>query len=157
MARLFVCHKHGTAVRMGDYHGDPDRVDKDDHELIDAIERHKDQYGSEDYKHRPQLFEVPDALLDLISPEKYYDSVSKGGIEQVIEEERNHYKEGAMNCFNLHGRPKGHCIDFCEDHRRIGPEKKGMPKEEQHFLCHYCPVMTHVLTEMRYHAGLYDQ
>lgn len=71
-------------------------------------------------------------------------------------EEVDHYKTGALECYNKHGNPDSHnrCIDFLDDSKRIGPK---VPPKFQSYLCHMCPYMqTYLVQEARQEAGLYD-
>lgn len=76
--------------------------------------------------------------------------------EQFAESE--HYKNGALQCYNAHGNPdnKSRCVDLFSDEKRIG-RSKGVPKKHQMYLCHMCPyVQSYVVGELRNRAKLYD-
>jgi hypothetical protein len=76
--------------------------------------------------------------------------------EQFAESE--HYKEGALQCYNAHGNPdsKKGCPDLFNDEKRIG-RSTGVPKKHQMYLCHMCPyVQTYVVQKLRDRAKLYD-
>jgi hypothetical protein len=71
-------------------------------------------------------------------------------------EELDHYKTGALECYNDHGNPDSHnrCLDYHDDSKRIGPKA---PPKFQAYLCDVCPyVQTYLVSEMRDKAGLYD-
>ena len=75
--------------------------------------------------------------------------------EQFAESE--HYKEGALQCYNPHGNPdmKKRCPDLFSDDKRIG-RSTGVPKKHQMYLCHMCPyVQSYVAAELRNRAKLY--
>lgn len=158
MARLLLCNSCKTVDRLGDYasHNDPDA--KYDYDLRDSIDKHlrQSKYGSDPSRHPATLMHIADKELDLIDPGDLEKAFHDDELESYIREQRDHYKEGAMNCFNLHSRPAAGCIDWCNDNRAIG-QVKGKAKEDRQYLCYFCPVATHVATEMRYKAGLYDQ
>ena len=154
MARLLICNKCKTVDRLPDYNREADLEAKYDYALQDAVDLHLRKYGSDPNRHPSILADIPDRELDLIDPEQLQKAVHDDELERFLKENRENYKEDAMRCFNLHGRPKGGCIDWCQDSRAIGVTV-GKAKEDKQYLCYFCPVATHVATVMRMEAGLY--
>lgn len=143
-------------VRLPDYNSDADPEAKHDYTLLDAIDVHLRKFGSDPGKHPSLLVRIEDRELDLIDPEKLQQAIHDDELESFIKDSRDNYKEDAMGCFNLHGRPKGGCIDWCQDNRAIGVTV-GKAKEDKQYLCFFCPVASHVATVMRMEAGLYGK
>ena len=73
--------------------------------------------------------------VDVVTAVK--EELSKATGEQFAESE--HYKEGALQCYNAHGNPdmKQRCPDLFTDEKRIG-RSTGVPKKHQMYLCHMC-------------------
>ena len=86
------------------------------------------------------------------------------GFDAWVYESTNTYAEDAMKCYNAHNRPAAGCIDWWDDSKRIG-RPTGVGKEilkDNHklgqndpHLCQWCPVATHVRTEVNFKKGLY--
>lgn len=75
----------------------------------------------------------------------------------------NTFKEDAMACYNRHRRPE-QCVDYRDSSKRIGrPTEegrramKGLPKQNDPFLCDFCPCQTRVQTEINFRKGLYKE
>ena len=64
------------------------------------------------------------------------------------------FQEDALHCFNRHSRPKGGCIDWEDDSKKLTPDswKKGNV-----YLCHFCPVASTVTTMKRLARGDYNK
>ena len=92
--------------------------------------------------------------VDVVTKIKHELSEATG--EQFAEAE--HYKEGALQCYNAHGNPdlKRRCPDFMSDEKTIG-RSTGVPKKHRMYLCHMCPyTQTYVVQTLRDRAKLYD-
>jgi hypothetical protein len=83
--------------------------------------------------------------------------------EDVLHSFRNTYVEDAHECFNRHGRPEMSCIDYKEDHKKIGSPvhtsrnaKRAMMQLSPVFLCDFCPVKTWVQEQVYHQRGLYQ-
>lgn len=94
------------------------------------------------------------------------------GFEPEFYATRDTFKEDAMRCFNLHQRPKEGCIDYQDDSRLLTPaswltekpeklskrEKDLVPPTRKPvYLCHFCPVQSHVTTQQRVLKQLYKE
>jgi hypothetical protein len=86
------------------------------------------------------------------------DFVKKALAQQTdqLMEESDHYKDGALRCYNQHGNPdaKTGCSDYMSDEKVIG--SKQIPPKNRVYLCHMCPyTQTYVMAEIRKKADLY--
>lgn len=87
--------------------------------------------------------------LDVVTEIKRELTAQQGGFWEEVD----HYKTGALQCYNAHGNPTN-CIDLYDDSKRIGPRA---PKKFQIYLCHMCPMVQATVAEkMRHKAGLYN-
>ncbi len=84
--------------------------------------------------------------------------------EDVMSTYRNTYAEDANVCFNRHGRPDAGCIDYKEDHKRIGnPTEggRGLRQALAHiapvYLCDFCPAKSWYQTKAFTERGYYDK
>lgn len=125
--------------------------------MDDFVERHTHGRPDTDAIDYIKSFNVDQATyerVDVVTAIK--KELSKATGEQFAESE--HYKEGALQCYNAHGNPdaKKRCPDLFSDEKRIG-RSKGVPKKHQMYLCHMCPfVQSEVVTMLRDRAKLYD-
>ena len=154
MARMLICNACKTVNRLQDYNTEADPEAKYDYELRDAIDLHLRKFGSDPNKHPSMVAHIADRELDLIDPSQLEKAIHDDELERFLKDTRDNYKSDAMTCFNLHGRPKAGCQDWCNDNRSIGVTK-GKAKEDRQYLCYFCPVATHVATMMRMEAGMY--
>ena len=146
MARLLVCNTHKTVVNLPDYNTESDMEGKYDYALQDAIKVHLGKYGSDPRRHASLILRIEDDELNLIDPDRLKEAIMDDRLEEFIKEERNHYKEGALQCYNLHNRPVvGHpgCPDYRDSSRAIG-RTKGIAREQQTYLCDFCPYQSYV-------------
>jgi len=81
-------------------------------------------------------------------------------------EERDEYKEAAVQCYNRHGNPDldSGCPDYMDDDRRIGPATYDdgdgrvitVPPKFRQYLCYVCPFQqTYIQVELRRRRGAY--
>ena len=81
-------------------------------------------------------------------------------------EDRDTYREGAIECYNAHGNPTlegGGCIDYLDDSKMIGKAEyhdEGrtitIPKKLRQYLCYQCPYQqSYINVEIRRKAGMY--
>lgn len=73
------------------------------------------------------------------------------GFEQEFYDVRETFTTDALACFNAHNRPPGRCIDWLDDRKKLGratPEGNAWQKQNSKapstYLCHFCPVRSHV-------------
>lgn len=167
MPRLLVCRECSTIEELPLFDG-PKELEAQDPMLDNVVRRHVQKHG--DLK--------SDAAALLVAPEDictcakceghnvtfweaHRDEVLKGlgerwtGFHPEFYATKDTYREDALRCYNLHRRPKGaDCIDWKADNRRLTPEGW---KGREVFLCHFCPVASSVVTEMRHKRGLYKR
>jgi len=150
MARLLICRTCGTAMKMRDYHGDVNN----DWELKEMVDRHLGKAADpRPESHDSSLFLVDDDDLALMSNEQLNDALSND-LDVQIGEFRDDFKDQAMQCYQLHSRPKGTCRDWKDESRVLG-RKAGVPPTERAYLCSYCPVSVHMETRVNLKKGLY--
>ena len=156
MARLLICNVCKTVDPLSDYPREASPTE--DHALNDVIYEHLNTRGRNPSPdaHGALLVFIEDAELALIDPKRLQQAVMDDELETFLKEERENMKEDAMRCFNLHGRPSGGCTDWCSKSRAI-VRTTGIEPKDQTYLCFYCPVASHVATEMHYQAGLYKK
>jgi hypothetical protein len=125
--------------------------------MDDFVERHthdRPDTDSIDYIRSFAVSQETWERVDVVTAIKKELSEATG--EQFAESE--HYKTGALECYNAHGNPdlKRKCLDVFSDEKRIG-RSTGVPKKHQMYLCHMCPyVQSQVMQEVRNKAKLYD-
>lgn len=148
--RLLICRACGTVNRLKDYQGDPEY----DWELREIIERHLGKASDP----RPESHPAQLMVVDEKALEKMDDATLKKSLEDNLDMEisefRDDFKEQAMQCYALHNRPKGGCIDYCDESRVIG-RKTGIAAENRAYLCHYCPVQVWVENKQNEASGLF--
>jgi hypothetical protein len=163
MPRILVCYAHKTIDILPDYNTAADMAGENDWHLRDAIKGHTDKYGAENppgqkARHPSKIFRITEDEWDLIDPEQLKNAMLNDELEEYLKGEREHYKDGAVNCFYLHGKPilgfPG-CPDYRSSSKAIG-RTKGIPDEEKMYLCDFCPYHSYVVHEQRKKAGLYD-
>lgn len=125
--------------------------------MDDFVERHthgRPDTDSIDYIKSYGVSQETWERVDVVTQIKAELSEATG--EQFAESE--HYKEGALQCYNAHGNPdnKNRCADVFTDEKRIG-RSRGIAKKHQMYVCHMCPyVQTYIMQEVRNKAKLYD-
>ena len=94
------------------------------------------------------------------------ESNKKVGMDAWVYEATDTYKEDAMKCYSAHNRPKEGCIDWWADDKRIGrPTELGKALVKDQYklgerdphLCQWCPVASHVQTQVNFKSGLYKK
>lgn len=156
MARILVCKTCGTAQRLRDFNGSPNDAQYEDVELLDAIATHLGKAADpRPESHESQLMRVDDADLELLDDESLRNAISNE-LDIELSEIRDDYKEQAMQCYNLHMRPKGGCIDWCTESRAIGRTKGVSPKNKS-YLCYFCPVNSWVEDQKNIKSGMFDK
>lgn len=106
--------------------------------MDDFVERHthgRPDTDSIDYIRSFAVSQETWERVDVVTAIKKELSEATG--EQFAESE--HYKTGALECYNAHGNPdlKRKCLDVFSDEKRIG-RSTGVPKKHQMYLCHMC-------------------
>lgn len=159
MPRILVCKTHKTVDVLPDYDTASDMEGRNDWHLQDAIKAHFDQYGADPNRHASLIMRVDEDEWDIIKPDKLKQAIMDDSLESYLRGERDQYKEDAINCFNLHGRPiygfPG-CPDYRDSSRAIG-RSKGIPDHEKMYVCDFCPYQSYVDHEKRKKAGLYGK
>ena len=156
----------GEEVVLKDEDGHPKMVPAYDVLLEDFVEKHS--HGYDDNAVMGGLIKV------WVVDQKTWDSmdvVTK--IQDEMKkttgkwyEDRDTYREGAIECYNAHGNPDIHskCSDFMADSKRIGEklwrDDSGnvheIPQKYRQYLCYQCPYMhSAIATEVRWKKGLY--
>lgn len=153
MARMFICNTHKTVDMLGDYATENDMEGEFDYELQDVIRKHLAQFGgtveNTDGKHAPQLMYIADDELALIDASRLKQAVMDGRLEDFLKEEREQYKQDALGCYELRGRPTygiGYatgCIDYKTKGKAIG-RTTGIPEDEWNYVCDFCPYNSYV-------------
>lgn len=151
MPRQLVCYSCETMDRLPDYDGDPQY----DMTLIEMINRHLQRADNpEPDAHRSNVYKIDEKDAALIDAESEIQrKMREAGV--FIRESRDELKLDALKCFNRHDRPKGGCIDWEDDSKIIG-RKIGVAQEDRQYLCHLCPVASHVAFKERQKAGAYN-
>jgi hypothetical protein len=163
--RLLYCYNCQTVEELPDFEGNPD----DDLFLELAIEKHE----SAGIKHTGFLSKIG---VKLWSQEKFRKEIIKnirsrvgGGLADIDPDyytTKATFYEDALKCYSDHLRPEAGCHDFRDSKKRLIPkthaERKeaGLPNPADSatrvYLCDFCPVKTHVVTQQRKAAGLYN-
>ena len=101
------------------------------------------------------------SVIDTVNKEN-----KKVGFDAWVYESQSTYSEDALKCYRAHHRPKGACIDWRADSKRIGrPTAEGQQAVKDEYklgqkdphLCDYCPVASWVQTQKNFAAGLYKE
>ena len=162
MPRLLCCNTCKTVDILPDYASENDPEAHYDHTLKDKVEEHLRRYGGGPDNHKANLFQISEAELDLIDPNRLKQAIHDGRLEEFLREEREQYKEDAMGCYNLHNRPvygAGYgsgCPDYKDKSRAIGPTK-GIPEDQWNYICDFCVYNSYVEHAARKKLGLYNQ
>lgn len=159
--RLLYCYQCKTIEELPDFEGNPD----DDVLLQVLIDKHESagiphngflsKIGVKTYKRpevRKQVIEyvrnrVGGGLAD-IDPEYYFTKAT--------------FADDAMKCYSLHLRPTAGCPDYASDKKKLVPKTQSERKElglsaatSSIYLCDFCPVKSHVVTQQRKQSGMY--
>ena len=147
--------------------GLPTMVPQFDPMLEDFVEKH--EHGLEDSTH------LASGVIEVMQVEqKTWEAMDvvamvKGQIHAQTSqwyEDRDTYREGAIECYNKHGNPtlEEGCPDYLDDSKMIGKaeyhDEDGrtitVPKKFRQYLCHQCPyVHSYVIPEVRRKKGMY--
>lgn len=155
--RLLVCRDCRTVEDLADYHGNPDYDDQ----LNYLTSKHVYPNGERHFGHlmdvESKWWEMPSARKQILEEMGLTTGL---GSETYAHIET--FKEDAAKCYSQHHRPKGGCIDWKDDRKRIGNPTPEIAKNwRDHpfkvYLCDYCPVSRYV--EMRENdiLGLYEE
>ena len=165
--RLLYCYNCKSIEELPDFEGNSD----DDIFLELAVEKH----NSAGIPHTGFLSRIG---VKLWAQEKFRKEIIKnirsrvgGGLADIDPDyytTKATFYEDAMKCYSDHLRPKGGCPDWRDSKKRLIPkthaERKeaGLPMPAQSagtdvFLCDFCPVKTHVVTQQRKKTGMYDE
>jgi hypothetical protein len=155
----------GEEITLEDEQGLPRMVPAFDPALEDFVERHG--HGLDDIRGM-QIIQVYD--ID----QKTWESIDvvtkiKGELHKETQEwyeDRDTYREGAIECYNEHGNPDlaSGCPDFMDDSKRIGRAQykddsgnvHNIPQKFRQYLCYQCPFMhAYVQVEIRRKKGMY--
>ena len=165
--RLLFCSKCKTIEELPDFEGRPE----DDHLLEILAERHQ----STGIPHNGRLMKVPLALWAIPSvkeaiSKQIYERLAPGfnALMPGFYETKSTFAEDALKCYNQHLRPKGGCPDYGSDKKLLLPDTAKDRKElglaplkdsgaPKNYLCQFCVVHTHMVTERRKQAGMYKK
>lgn len=171
--RLFICLDCQTIEQLPDYEGpmiwDPEykrEVPVADDLLEYLIAPHKRG------EHRGQLLHVQD--------KDWHSKTKREGILKEVQEGlsghtgfdpetyavRDTFQEDALKCFSAHNRPQDGCIDWHDRSKKLGnslltveeksdAKKFGLKRQNQRFLCDFCPVASQVQQKKNEKSGLY--
>lgn len=159
--------KSGEEFTYKDDDGHPVMVPRFDPMLEDFVEHH--DHGLEDSQHlRHGIIEVMQVeqktweAMDVVA-------MVKGQLhEQTSQwyEDRDTYREGAIECYNNHGNPdlSTGCPDYMSDSKIIGKaeyhedgQTVTIPKKFRQYLCYQCPYQqAYVIPEKRRRKGQYS-
>ncbi len=165
--RLLYCYECKTIEELPDYKGHPD----DDVTLQVLIERHE----SAGIPHNGFLSDIG---VKIWSQEKFRKEIIKnlrdkvgGGLADIDPDyytTKATFYDDAMKCFSEHLRPKEGCSDWRAKNKRLVPKNTAELRKEiglvsaeksggtNVFLCDFCPVKSHVVTQQRKAAGMYE-
>jgi hypothetical protein len=164
--RLLYCYNCDTIEELPDFEGRPE----DDHLLEIMIEKHE----SAGVPHNGFLSKIG---VKLYAQEKFRKEIIKnlrtrvgGGLADIDPDyytTKATFYDDAMKCFSAHLRPTGSCSDYKAANKKLVPKTQAerkevglpMPGQENStnvFLCDFCPVKTHVVTQMRKKSGMYE-
>jgi hypothetical protein len=182
MPRLLVCRECQSIEQLPLYDG-PKELEAQDPILDNIVRRHIQKHGDINPEGAALLVASEDpcncgekTMVDLTGRvqarrpnrlgrhtfwEGHKDDILKGlrerwtGFHPEFYATKDTYAEDALRCYNLHRRPQGtDCIDWQADNRRLTPEGW---KGKEVYLCHFCPVASTVVTEMRHKRGMYKK
>ena len=160
--RLLVCRTCHVIEELPSGEEDPQNF------LLDiAVERHQHNdftFGA--------LFNVPKGIW--MAPKmkeeviKYIQGQVGSGLDSFgtqFYETKSQFGQDAMDCYNIHLRPKGQCSDYKTEKKRLSPgtakdrrdagmsERVGGPKV---YLCDFCPVKSFNMKKHNETSGLYN-
>ena len=163
--RIFYCWNCKTIDELPDFEGRPE----DDDLLAILVERHQSAgvpHGCTPFRIGVKLWSVERIRNQIIQQIR---SQTNGGLDELdptYYSTRSMFYEDAMKCYSAHLRPKAGCPDWKSESKRlvpntaverkeaglVAPEKSNATKV---YLCDFCPVKSHVMTQQRAAAGMY--
>lgn len=159
--RLLYCYNCKSIEEIPDFEGNPD----DDVLLELTIEKHQSAgvpHNGFLSKIGIKTYQMPGAKQQIIK--NLRDRVG-GGLADIDPEyyaTKATFHEDAMKCYDLHLRPAGGCPDYGSDKKKLIPKTQADRKElglskstSSIYLCDFCPVKTHVVTQQRKQTGMY--
>ena len=166
MVPAHIEFKDGFSHTYEDEDGLPKMVPLFDPVFEDFVEKHS--HGRDDrdvIQGVIQVYQVDQKTWDTMDiVTKIKEQLQKQTNEWY--EEKDEYKEAALQCYNRHGNPdmEDGCPDYMDDDRRIGPatydDGEGhtitVPPKFRQYLCYICPFQqTYIQVELRRKKGLY--
>lgn len=149
--RLLACYGCNVAFKVPSLDQDPHN------DVLDRLVEQHQHWELPESKRRGMLFGLD------ISEEQWEALDLKKAVNQELaqfqhemSDVRDTLKEDAAACFLRHGNPvwpQEPCIDVFTDAKRIGRVVKD--KDEQLFLCAFCPYISSVTTDIRFRRGDY--
>lgn len=126
--------------------------------LDDVVRRHQHQEIPEHLRKGGNLVKIPQDTWDLLGEETVINSALEK-LKWEADAYRDQLREDAGRCFRQHGNPDvnegRHCIDYNTDSKRLGVTK-GRPKDQQLYLCQFCPYTSSIVTAIRHQKGMYS-
>ena len=158
--------KDGFEFVYRDEDNQPQMVAAFDPVLEDFVEKHS--HGREDrdvIQGLIQVYQVDQKTWDTMDVVTKIQDQLKQQSDQWYEE-KDEYKEAALQCYNRHGNPdmQDGCSDYLNDDRRIGPatydDGEGhtitVPPKYRQYLCYVCPFQQSAIqVELRRKKGMY--
>lgn len=166
--RLLYCYNCKTIEELPDFEGNPD----DDVLLQVLVEKHESagvphtgflaKIGAKTYSRPEVKKQVIENLRNKVG----------GGLADIDPDyytTKATFYDDAMKCYNEHRRPKEDCGDWRSKNKRLVPKNTAELRKEvglmsaaksagtNVFLCDFCPVKTHYVTQQRKAAKLYEQ
>jgi len=159
--RLLYCYQCKSIEELPDFEGRPE----DDTLLELLIEKHE----SAGVKHMGFLSKIG---VKLWTQEKFRKQIIEnlrtkvgGGLADIDPEyyfTKATFADDAMKCYSLHLRPTAGCPDYASDKKKLVPKTQSERKElglsaatSSIYLCDFCPVKSHVVTQQRKQSGMY--
>jgi len=165
--RLLYCFECKTLEELPDYQGRPE----DDHLLELLCERHE----TAGIRHNGFLSKI---LIKIWEDQAKKKEIIKnlrnrvgGGLADLDPDyytTKATFYDDAMKCYSEHLRPKAGCSDWRAKNKRLIPKSTADLRKEiglapaaktastNVYLCDFCPVKTHYVTQQRKIAGLYE-
>lgn len=162
--RLLLCLDCKTIEELPDFDGPPEY----DHLLQLAIDERHTNWTSET-AHRGQLIkvEIKHWAVESIKREIVRQiRDGSGGISELdpaFYDTKSQFAADALDCFARHLRPRGQCVDYMHDSKKLVPKTKsdrkdlGLPDPKYATnlpkLCQFCPVHVYNVTKARQASG----
>lgn len=159
--------KDGTDFTYKDDDGLPVMVPRFDPMLEDFVERHEHNFQDGDHLREGiiEVMQVDQKTWETMDVVKMVQGQIHKQTSQWYED-RDTYREGALECYNQHGNPdlSDGCPDYLDDSKLIGKAEYDdgdggtvtVPHKLRQYLCFQCPYQqTYIQTEIRRKKGLY--